>query len=96
MKTATATDVKNRFGDYLGEILKSHEPLFIEKHGKTVAVLVDVKKWLQKDTPAPGRSKTPWCDGLKALLRKHDRKRRSGKFTSSLDLLREIRDESSS
>lgn len=95
MKTAAATDVKNRFGDYLGEILRSQEPLFIERHGKTVAVLVDVRKWLQTSATRAAHSKTPWCDGLRKLLKKSRRKDRARKFTRGVDLLRQIRDENS-
>jgi prevent-host-death family protein len=93
-KTAPATAVKNRFGDYLGEVLETHEPLYIDRHGKTVAVLVDIKRWLQKEALARG-SQTPWCDGLKTLLKKARKRRSGGKSASAVDLLRELRDEES-
>lgn len=43
MKTASATDVKNHFGEYLQSTLK--EPLVIEKTGRPVAVLVSMEDY---------------------------------------------------
>lgn len=40
MKTATATDIKNRFGEYLQSAIR--EPVLIEKTGKPVAVLMSL------------------------------------------------------
>ncbi|QQR80146.1 MAG: type II toxin-antitoxin system Phd/YefM family antitoxin [Deltaproteobacteria bacterium] len=49
--TATATDVKNRFGDYLQSVLTKHEPLLIKKHGKPIAVILDYENWKQSTRP---------------------------------------------
>ncbi len=38
MKTATATDVKNRFGEFLDEA--KSEPLAVNRNGRNVAVLL--------------------------------------------------------
>ncbi|MBF0290812.1 MAG: type II toxin-antitoxin system Phd/YefM family antitoxin [Nitrospinae bacterium] len=40
MKTATATEIKNRFGEYLQSAIR--EPVLIEKTGKPVAVLLSI------------------------------------------------------
>lgn len=40
MKTATATEIKNRFGEYLQFAIR--EPVLIEKTGKPVAVLLSI------------------------------------------------------
>ena len=42
MKT-TATDIKNHFGQYLEESIL--EPVFIEKTGRPVAVMVSAKEY---------------------------------------------------
>jgi prevent-host-death family protein len=42
MKTVNATDVKNRFGEYLETAIA--EPLAVSKNGRTVAVLMS---WAQ-------------------------------------------------
>ena len=42
MKT-TATDIKNHFGQYLEESIL--EPVFIEKTGRPVAVMLSVKEY---------------------------------------------------
>ncbi len=42
MKTANATDVKNRFGEYLDKALA--EPLAVNRNGRNVAVLIS---WAQ-------------------------------------------------
>lgn len=43
MKTASATDVKNHFGEYLQSTLK--EPLVIEKTGRPVAVMISMEDY---------------------------------------------------
>lgn len=43
MKTASATDVKNHFGEYLQSSLK--EPLVIEKTGRPVAVMISMEDY---------------------------------------------------
>ena len=43
METLTATDVKNRFGDYLLKV--QQEPIAIEKNGKPVAVTISMKEY---------------------------------------------------
>jgi prevent-host-death family protein len=40
MKTAPATEIKNRFGEYLQSAIR--EPMFIEKTGKPVAILLSI------------------------------------------------------
>jgi len=43
MKTASATDVKNRFGEYLHDTVK--EPVIIEKTGRPVAVMISMEEF---------------------------------------------------
>ena len=44
-KTVVATEIKNRFGEYLGMVVEGEEPLAIERHGKPVAVVVNIDQW---------------------------------------------------
>ena len=43
MTTVTCTEIKNRFGQYLETALK--EPVFIEKTGRAVAVLLSMEEF---------------------------------------------------
>ncbi len=43
MKTATATDIKNHFGEYLEKSIS--EPVVIEKTGRPVAVMLSLQDY---------------------------------------------------
>ncbi|MBI5438924.1 MAG: type II toxin-antitoxin system Phd/YefM family antitoxin [Nitrosomonadales bacterium] len=43
MKTATATEVKTKFGEYLD--IAQKEPVLIEKSGRNVAVMVSMEEY---------------------------------------------------
>jgi prevent-host-death family protein len=43
MKTANATDIKNRFGEYLDTARL--EPLAVNRNGRTVAVLISAEEY---------------------------------------------------
>lgn len=43
MKTVTATEVKNRFGTYLREVIAG--PIFIEKTHNTIAVMLSLEEY---------------------------------------------------
>ena len=43
MKTAKATEIKNRFGQYLQSVMI--EPIFIEKTNRPIAVLLSLKEY---------------------------------------------------
>lgn len=43
MKTANATDIKNRFGEYLDEARS--EPLIVNRNGRNVAVLLSWREY---------------------------------------------------
>lgn len=95
-KSVSATSVKNRFGDYLGEVMHAKRPLLIERHGKPVAVLVSFDQWVsqKKYRKRGGRPPSRWTVAAQRLIRqlKKDRtKVRSSK--TSVELLHEIREE---
>lgn len=52
-KIIAATQAQNQFGSCLKQVIRTGEPLFIEKHGKSVAVLMDYRSWskLQGEVP---------------------------------------------
>lgn len=90
VKSANATDVKNRFGDFLGTVIRKREPLVIERHGKPVAVLVRYEEWAGK-RKGPEK-KTPWVDSCERLAQDIARTHPSRSF-SAVDLVRAIREE---
>lgn len=40
-----ATEVKNRFGRVLRQVMQSDDPIIIERDGKPVAVLISIAAW---------------------------------------------------
>lgn len=47
-KEVSATEVKNRFGDYLGQVIHGGQVVLVERHGRPVAVLVSYDNWTGK------------------------------------------------
>lgn len=45
IKYLPATEVKNRFGRVLREVVKSGGPIYIERDGKSVAVILSVREY---------------------------------------------------
>ncbi|HLA07385.1 MAG TPA: type II toxin-antitoxin system Phd/YefM family antitoxin [Anaerolineales bacterium] len=45
IKYLPATEVKNRFGRVLREVAKSGGPIYVERDGKSVAVILSVKEY---------------------------------------------------
>lgn len=94
LKSVTATDLKNRLGDYLGEVIHRKEPLMIERHGKPVAVIVDLEQWKTLRPVQEGKTGDhPWIVAAKRLADKIDKKHPVMKPFSAVELIRQIRDE---
>lgn len=91
---AAATDVKNHFGDYLGGVIHRREPLLIEKHGKTVAVLIEFGEW-QKLNGEKETEKTadPWVRSYLQFLERMKKNHPDAKPFSAVELIRSIREE---
>ncbi len=60
-----ATEVKNRFGQVLGEIARTGGPIIVERGGKAVAVIVGIEAF-ERLRPA-GRAKDRRMLALKAF-----------------------------
>lgn len=45
IKYLPATEVKNRFGRVLREVVKSGGPIYVERDGKSVAVILSVREY---------------------------------------------------
>ncbi|HRQ22317.1 MAG TPA: type II toxin-antitoxin system Phd/YefM family antitoxin [Anaerolineales bacterium] len=45
VKYLPATEVKNRFGRVLREVAKSGGPIYVERDGKSVAVILSVREY---------------------------------------------------
>ncbi len=52
VRTLSATEVKNRFGQVLREVAKSGGPIFVERDGKPVAVILSIRKY-ERTRPHP-------------------------------------------
>jgi prevent-host-death family protein len=45
MRTVSTTEARNRFGQVLREVAKSGGPIFVERDGKPVAVILSIHKY---------------------------------------------------
>ncbi len=90
-KTVAATEIKNRFGDYLGEVIHQREPLIIERHGRPVAVLLDYSDWVQG--VAADQTKTPWSDACEQLVQTLKKSGPKQQANRAVELIRAVRDE---
>lgn len=92
-KSAPATDVKNRFGDYLARVVHRREPLLIEKHGKPVALLVPYEAGDEAPREGRGSSPTPISDALDRLAKEYWKNHPDAKPFSAVDLIHKVREE---
>ena len=92
-KSVAATEIKNRFGDYLGEVVKTRTPLVIERHGNPVAIMVDMEKWKQMQEKKEEPVDTPWIAELKRVTEEIAKNHPEAKKFSASDLIRQIREE---
>jgi len=91
-KNIRATQLKNNLGQYLGEVIHSQRPVFVEKHGQPVAVLVGMQQWKELTGEAlPERS--AWVEACRDLSRQI-RKRGVKPKKSAVALIRELRQQS--
>lgn len=91
LKSASATEIKNRFGDFLGEVVHGNEPLLIERHGKPVAVIVKFEQWTGREKTREVR--TPWIDACLKLREEIKKNHPKLKPFSAVQLLRQIRED---
>lgn len=90
-RVASATEVKNRFGDYLGEVIHGDHTVLIEKHGHPVAVLVSYDAWNRKDED----SKDLWIRSYRQLMEQIKKDKPSKHQTPAVDLINTTREEES-
>lgn len=87
----SATEIKNRLGDYLAEALAG-QPIFINRHGRRVAVLLNIEDFerLKDSKPKPDTPLAQACRALASEIKKtHPRQ------TPSKTLIKELRNERS-
>jgi prevent-host-death family protein len=92
-KTIAATEIKNRFGDYLGEVVRRREPLLIERRGKPVAVIVDFECWKTLKPESGLNNEHPWAAAARKLANDIRREKPGLKPFSAVDTIRQIREE---
>ena len=87
-ESASATDIKNRFGDYLQGVLTKHEPLLVQKHGKPVAVILEYTEWKRKNIPP----KESWSEKIEQFAQSLKKRNPKMKKFSAVDLVNQIRE----
>ena len=92
LHSVSATDMKNRFGDYLGEIIHRGTAILVEKHGKPVAVMLSIGEWsrLQEEQR---RTDSPWIAACKKLADSIRKKHPRGWHTPTVSLVKRVREE---
>lgn len=91
LSSVSATDIKNRFGDYLAEAISKQSPVAIERHGKTVAVLVPWEVWIRSGA-ATSKPHLTWSAKCRRVTESIAKKRRLKRF-SAVEAIRHVRDE---
>lgn len=91
-RSITATQAKNRLGDYLAIVTSGKEPVVIERHGRPIAVLLDYGEWVQEH-PLQGKKKLSWSEELEQLAQKIAAEHPDPEPRSAVDLLNQIREE---
>lgn len=95
-KTVSATEMKNRFGDYLGEVLRKRQPILIERHGKSVAVLIEVEEWEKKNVSLHQKIEAvedPWLMSLRKVHKRIEGRHPHLSQFSAVELIHKIRKE---
>ena len=90
LNTVSATEIKNRFGDYLHGVLTDHAPLLIEKHGKPVAIIMEYAEWKKREALS---SKKSWVEQCRRYATSLKKRHPHSKIFSGVDLIRSVREE---
>lgn len=89
----STTQVQNNFGSYLAQVKRKRQPIFVERHGKPVAVLLGYEAWQElRGEKVPQRS--VWVEQARQFsdrVAKHHRR----PSVPAVDLIRELREENS-
>lgn len=98
--TVSASEAKLRFGEILSQCLYGGKPIYINRHHKTVAVLVNLDLW-QKETVSQTDSPQKDSPLYQDLIRLRSKMAASGRKKSkhlptSSDILRQLREERTS
>lgn len=90
---ASATDVKNCFGNYLGKVIHGGKAVLIERHGRPVAVLVSYESWTDKELETSNSD--PWFLAHKNITEKIAKDNAKPLKLPADALIRNIREEES-
>ena len=93
IKGASATEIKNRFGDYLGEVIHGNNPVLIEKHGKPVAVIISYKSW--KEEKEGGDKIDPWINAHRDIMNRIMMRATGHPTEDAVTIINDIREEES-
>lgn len=88
--SAPATEVQNNFGTFLSKVAQTDQPVFVERHGKPVAVLVSLNAWQEK----AGQKTTRPSAWLQSMVNVSEKIRKKyPPQTPAVELVRQLRDE---
>ncbi len=90
-KIVAATELKNRLGNYLSEVIETKVPLLIELHGKPAAVIVDIHQWNRLEKKPEEKVEHPWVTECRELVEKIGRNH--PRQTPAVECLRTVREE---
>lgn len=88
----STTQAQNNFGSCLKKLQTSAEPLFVEKHGKPVAVMMSYREW-QILMGGADHKENRLVTACKKLVNRMAKK--GVKQTNAVELIRKLRDERS-
>lgn len=89
----STTQVQNNFGAYLAQVKRQRQPIFVERHGKPVAVLLGYEAWQElKGEKIPQRS--VWVEAARQFSERVAKNHRKSS-PPAVELIRELREENS-
>lgn len=92
-KSIPATEIKNRFGRVLGNVVRQKKAVVIERHGRPAAVIVDIAQWQNLTSEKGTTNPDVWTESFSSLLEKIRRNHARPKSAPSVRLIRKIREE---
>lgn len=89
IQTVSSTHVQNNFGTFVAQIIKTSQPVFVEKHKHPVLVMISYEMWQNLSTQTPTES--AWIKKVRQFTA--EVKKKFPKQTPAVDLIRAIREE---
>ena len=91
-KAYRATEVQNNFGYYMARAIRTSKPVYIQKHGKPIAVILGLKTYEACSGTEPPK-KSSWVDACSQFVKKISTNRHRKSSESSVELVGQLREE---